>query len=55
MEMVNTSFILKPLSIEEPTSYLWADMGKLYYEDDSYTWNMEYKTYVDKAINNLRN
>ena len=53
-EMVNIGFIVKPSSIEEPKSYLGDDVVKLYYEDGLYSWTMGYKTYVEKAINNLK-
>ena len=52
--MVNTSFTVKLPRIEDPKSYLGYYVGKLYYEDGLYTWKMVSKTYLEKAINNLK-
>ena len=56
MEMVKTSFTVKPSSIEQPTSYLGADIAKL---TDSTTgkitsWTMGSANYCSKAIKNLK-
>ena len=54
MEMVKENFTVKPCSIQEPTSYLGADIGKIYYSDGSYAWTMGSKTYLEKVIKNLK-
>ena len=54
MEMIQQSFTVKPSSIEEPKSYLGADVNKVYYDDGSYGWTMGSETYVKQAINNLK-
>ena len=52
--MVKTSFTVKPSSIEEPKSYLGADVETLHYEDGPYALTMGTKTYLEKVINNLK-
>ena len=52
-EMVKTSFTVKSSRIEEPKSYLGADVVELYYEYCSYAWTMGSKAYLEKAIKNL--
>ena len=54
MEMGKTSSTVKPLSIEEPKSYLGYNVGKVYYYDGLHKWIMVSKNYVDKDINNIR-
>lgn len=51
MEMIQA---VKPSSIEEPKSYLGADIKKVYYDDGSYGWTMGSETYVTHAIKNLK-
>ena len=54
MEMIQQKFTVKPSSIEEPKSYLGADIKKVYYDDGSYGWTMGSETYVTHAIKNLK-
>ena len=56
MEMVKTSFTVKPSSIEEPTSYLGADITKLVDQVSgrTRTWTMGSANYCSKAIKNLK-
>ena len=54
MTMVQESFTVKPSSIETPTSYLGADIGKVSYPDGSYAWTMGSYSYVKRAIKNLK-
>ena len=54
MTQIQESFTVKPSSIEEPTSYLGANIGKFYYEDGSYGWTMGSETYTTQAIKNLK-
>ena len=54
MAKIKESFTVKPSSIEEPKSYLGADIGKVYYEDGSYGWTMGAETYTKHAIKNLK-
>ena len=54
MSMIQESFTVKPSSIEEPKSYLGADINKAYYPDGSYAWTMGSETYVKKAVKNLK-
>ena len=55
MAQIQESFTVKPFSIEEPKSYLGADINKIYYSDGSYIWTMGAETYVTHAINNPKN
>ena len=54
MTQIKESFTIKPSSIEEPKSYLGADIGKVFYEDGSYGWTMGADTYTKHAIKNLK-
>ena len=54
MKQIQESFTVKPDSIEEPKTYLGADISKVYYPDNSYAWTMGSYTYVKKAIKNLK-
>ena len=54
MDQVQQKFTVKPSSIEEPKSYLGADISKVYYNDGSYAWCMGSETYVGQAIKNLK-
>ena len=54
MEMIKTSFTVKPSSIGEPTTYLGANINKVYYPDGSYAWTMGSQSYLEQAIKNLK-
>lgn len=54
MEMIKTSFTVKPDSIEEPKAYLGANVGILYDEYNNKHWTMSSKDYCTKAIKNLK-
>ena len=54
MSQIQENFTVKPSSIEEPKSYLGADIGKVYYGDGSYGWTMGSATYTSQAIKNLK-
>ena len=52
--MLESKYMVKPSSIEEPDFYLGANFGKVIYGDDSYTWNMIYDSYVKESIKNVK-
>ena len=52
MAQIQEIFTSKPFSINEPKSYLGADINKIYYSDGSYGWTMESEIYVTHAIKN---
>jgi hypothetical protein len=54
MAQIQDSFTVKPDSIEEPKTYLGADIGKVYYPDGSYAWTMGSETYVKKVVKNMK-
>ena len=54
MTQIQESFTVKPPSIEEPKSYLGADVDKVYYQDGSYGWTMGAETYTTQAIKNRK-
>jgi hypothetical protein len=55
MSMIRESFTVKPLSIEEPKSYLGVlDINKAYYSVGSYAWTMGSETYVKKVVQILK-
>ena len=54
MDQIEESFTVKPSSIEEPKSYLGADVDKIYYRDGSYAWTMGSETYVKQAVKNIK-
>ena len=54
MAHIQESFKIKPSSIEEPKSYLGADINKMYYSDGSFGWTMGAGTYVTHATKNLK-
>ena len=52
--MVQSTFTVKPDSIERPKSYLGAEIGKIEYPDGTYAWTMGSKQYTKKAIKNIK-
>ena len=54
MAHIKEIFTIKPSSIEEPKSYLGANINKIYYSDGSYGWKMGAETYFTHAIKNLK-
>ena len=55
MDQIQEKFKVKPSSIEEPKSYLGADISKVYYNDGSHAWCMGSETsYALQAIKNLK-
>lgn len=54
MLQIQESFKVREETIKEPDAYLGADVRKVYYPDGSYAWTMGSKSYVKKAVNNLK-
>ena len=54
MAMLESNYMVKPSSIGEPNFYLGANVRKVIYGDDSYTWNMIYDSYVKESIKNVK-
>jgi hypothetical protein len=54
MAMIQSDFTVKKSSIEEPKSYLGADINKVYYPDGSMAWTLGSETYVKRAVKNLK-
>jgi hypothetical protein len=54
MSQIQESFTVKPDSIEEPKTYLGADVSKVYYPDGSHAWTMGSESYVKKAVKNMK-
>ena len=54
MKMIQQDFTVKPDSIERPTAYLGAEIGKVTYPDGSYAWTMGAQGYVKKVVNNVK-
>ena len=54
MNQIQETFKVKKDSIEEPKSYLGADISKVYYHDGSYAWSMGSESYLKKVIKNLK-
>ena len=54
MSQIQETFTVKPGSIEEPKTYLGADINKVYYSDGSYAWTMGSQTYVKKVVKNVK-
>jgi hypothetical protein len=54
MELIQTDFTVKKSSIEEPKSYLGADINKVYYPDGTMAWTLGSETYVKRAVKNLK-
>jgi hypothetical protein len=54
MSQIQESFTVKPDSIEEPKTYLGADISKVYYPDGSYAWTMGSESYVKKVVKNMK-
>ena len=52
--MLNTGFTVNTSSIEDHKSYWGADVGKVHFDDVSYTWTMVSNTYVEKYIKNSK-
>ena len=54
MAQILESFTVKYSSIEEPKSYLGADINKIYYSGGYYGWTIGAETYVTHSIKNLK-
>ena len=54
MSQIQDTFTVKPDSIEEPKTYLGADINKVYYPDGSYAWTMGSESYVKKVVKNVK-
>ena len=54
MDLLKSSYTVKPSSIGEPKNYLGADINKVYYSNNSYAWSMGSRSYVKEAICNIK-
>ena len=52
--MLNTGFTVNTSSIEDHKSYWGSVVGKVYFDDVSYTCTMVSNIYVDKYIKNSK-
>ena len=54
MDMVKSDFTIKPGSVEIPSMYLGAEIGKVKYQDGSQAWTMSSEGYIKKVIANIK-
>ena len=50
LEAIERCFKLKDGTIEEPTLYLGADIGKHVFEDGTFAWSLSSSSYTAKAV-----
>lgn len=54
MEMLKSTYTVKPSSIGTPDRYLGADIKKVQLSDGTYAWTMSSQTYVKNAVKNVK-
>ena len=52
--MLEIKYTVKPSSVGGPKVYLGADVGKVFYDDGSYSCYMISDSYVKSEINNVK-
>ena len=54
MTMLRDSYTVREDAIKEPDQYLGADIGKVYFNDNTYAFTMGSATYIKNAIKNVK-
>ena len=54
MKMLQDSYTVREDTIKEPDQYLGADIGKVYFNDNTHAWTMGSSSYIKNAVKNIK-